>query len=457
MFLDLLGYSLNEVLGKQHSSITAKQDAEKDEQTSFWNTLKNDKFFISEILWITKNGQEIWLQGSYNVVFKSRKPYKVVMFATNISLEKKERVNLESKIEAINRSQASIEYDRNGEIVAANTNFLKLMDYNRDEIVGRHHRLLIDSTEAETPEYATFWKRLRSGRFHSGEFRFKNKKGQDVWIHSSYNPLFGIDDNVSGVLQLAVDITAMKQASIAELVARNQILAGIPDIAAAVTNTHERAASAAAAAVETSNIVNSVAAGSSQLSTSVQEINGQVSQALSVSDKAVQQARQVSETVLSLVDNSKKISAVIEMISSIAGQTNLLALNATIEAARAGESGRGFAVVASEVKSLSSQTAKATEEINVRIQAVQASSKEVHDAIDEITQTISSINDISGSISAAVEQQSCVAAATSQAMLDAASSVEVITQTIVVAPQLSDAITTVVSFARDAMNSRGER
>ena len=110
--------------------------------------------------------------------------------------------------------------------------------------------------------------------------------------------------------------------------------------------------------------------------------------------------------VTALVAAAQKIGEVTQMITDIASQTNLLALNATIEAARAGEAGKGFAVVASEVKSLASQTAKATEEIGLQIKGIQESSQTTAHAIREIAQIIGRVREIGTSISSAVEQQS---------------------------------------------------
>jgi methyl-accepting chemotaxis protein len=139
---------------------------------------------------------------------------------------------------------------------------------------------------------------------------------------------------------------------------------------------------------------------------SVDEIGRQVRESNRIAESAVKQAHQTDERISKLSRAAQQIGDVVKLITAIAEQTNLLALNATIEAARAGEAGRGFAVVASEVKSLASQTAKATDEISSHILGMQDATKESVAAIKEIGSTISQISDIASTIATAVEQQS---------------------------------------------------
>ncbi|UYO49865.1 HAMP domain-containing protein [Rhodopseudomonas palustris] len=161
----------------------------------------------------------------------------------------------------------------------------------------------------------------------------------------------------------------------------------------------------ASAAEETSVNVQTVATGTEQLASSIAEISRQVTTSAEIATRAVREAGETDTTMQGLADNAERISAVIDLIQSIASQTNLLALNATIEAARAGDAGRGFAVVAAEVKDLASQTAKATEEIRAQIAAMQGVTSSAVGAIRNIGQTITSINEVTTAITAAVEEQ----------------------------------------------------
>jgi methyl-accepting chemotaxis protein len=161
----------------------------------------------------------------------------------------------------------------------------------------------------------------------------------------------------------------------------------------------------ASAAEETSVNVQTVSAGTEELSSSISEIGRQVVASAEIAKKAVEEAGATDATMAGLADNASRISVVVDLIQVIASQTNLLALNATIEAARAGEAGRGFAVVASEVKSLASQTAKATDEIRAQIASMQSVTTSAVNAIRNIGQTIGEINDVTTAIAAAVEEQ----------------------------------------------------
>jgi methyl-accepting chemotaxis protein len=189
------------------------------------------------------------------------------------------------------------------------------------------------------------------------------------------------------------------------------------------TSAQEAAAQAgvvAGAAGDVSSSVQSVAAGSDEMGASIREIAQNANQAAEVASSAVGVAQNTNATVTKLGESSAEIGNVIKVITSIAEQTNLLALNATIEAARAGEAGKGFAVVASEVKDLAQETAKATEDISQRVEAIQTDTAGAVDAIAEITRVIAQINDYQVTIASAVEEQTATTAEMSRSITEAA-------------------------------------
>jgi len=174
------------------------------------------------------------------------------------------------------------------------------------------------------------------------------------------------------------------------------------------SNSEETSAQAdvvSKAAQAVSQNLQTVATGAEEMETSIKEIARNATEAAKVATSAVKVAAATTITVSKLGESSTEIGQVIKVITSIAQQTNLLALNATIEAARAGEAGKGFAVVANEVKELAKATAKATEDISGKIEAIQTDTKAAIDAIASISGVINRVNEISGTIATAVEEQ----------------------------------------------------
>lgn len=181
---------------------------------------------------------------------------------------------------------------------------------------------------------------------------------------------------------------------------------GIVDtVASAATELHSTAETMAAAAVESSSQSQTVASAAEQLSASINEISSQVHRTSETLSTAVAGAEQSNRKMTDLRQKAEQIGDIIGVITEIASQTNLLALNATIEAARAGEAGKGFAVVANEVKSLSMQTAKATEDISREIRQIQDETRGAADAIASVIAMVNELSGMTGAIAGAVEEQ----------------------------------------------------
>ncbi|WP_258236743.1 methyl-accepting chemotaxis protein [Nocardioides campestrisoli] len=184
--------------------------------------------------------------------------------------------------------------------------------------------------------------------------------------------------------------------------------------------TSERAESASTSSVQVSASIQTVATAAEEMTASIREIAKNATEAATVATTAVGVASAAQGTVASLGESSAEIGKVIKVITSIAQQTNLLALNATIEAARAGDAGKGFAVVANEVKELAKETARATEDIGQKIEAIQSDTSGAVTAIAEITDVISRINDIQTTIASAVEEQTATTNEIARNVTDAA-------------------------------------
>ncbi len=423
-FLGAVGYSLSEIQGQHHSMFVDKEEAKSSEYGQFWRTLASGEFFSGEFKRINKQGDEIWIQASYNPVYdKNGKTVKVIKIASDITQAKLKNFDDEGQVAAISRSQAVISFKPDGTIINANENFLGAVGYSLEEIKGQHHRMFVAGDEAQSPAYKQFWQDLAEGQFQANEYKRVGKGGDEIWIQASYNPIFDQAGKVIKVVKFATDITAAVKERMHRSEVQSSIDADLTEIMEAIINASTQATEAAAASSQTSENVQAVAGGIDELAASVSEINQQVTNALEISTRAVEEADNTNSIVTGLADAAQRIGDVVSLISEIAEQTNLLALNATIESARAGEAGKGFAVVASEVKSLAGQTANATEEISSQIAQVQSTTDEAVNAIKTITDTISKINEISSMISAAVEEQSAVTGNMSSNMQTAADSV----------------------------------
>lgn len=406
-FLKFTGYSKDEVIGKHHSMFVAKEDSQSADYATFWKQLAQGQSKTAEFRRFGKGGKEVWMQASYMPVMRGGKVVSVLKTATDVTAQKLQAADSKGQIDAINASQAVIHFDLDGTILEANENFCKTLGYDRSEIVGRKHAMFVDESDRGA-SYRKFWDELRAGKFQSAEYRRIGKGGKDVYIQATYNPIFDSNGRVFKVVKFATDVSKRveerkrRQSVIAE------IDADLAEILSAVQNVVTLAMNSANDSRATSQSVENVATGASQLASSVGEISGQVSKAGQVSTEAVGRSRNAAEFMHTLSSSAEQITNVVRLISDIAEQTNLLALNATIEAARAGEAGKGFAVVASEVKALATQSARATEEISAQIQAVQQATSGAMESIGLVETVIEELNDISVSISSAVEEQSFV-------------------------------------------------
>lgn len=378
-FLDAMGYSLDEVRGKHHSMFVTPEDRDSVAYRDFWARLNKGKHEAAEYKRLAKGGREIWILATYNPIFdEAGKPFKVVKFATDVTQQKLKAADNDGQIAAIAKSQAVIEFNMDGTIRTANENFLKTMGYSLAEIQGKHHRMFVESRECDSAAYREFWESLKRGQFQAAEYKRLAKGGREIWIQASYNPIFDLNGTPCKVVKYATDVTA-------QAIGRKK----------------------AEAARE---LIDSVAAGSEEMSASIREISETMSKSRETAALATSKASAVDEQAQQLNTASQSMGGIVELIADITGQINLLALNATIESARAGEAGRGFAVVAAEVKNLANQAKSATDTISREIDSLNSIAGDVAGSLGAIKGAIESVNEYIATTAAAVEEQSIVTA-----------------------------------------------
>ncbi|WP_028292841.1 methyl-accepting chemotaxis protein [Oceanobacter kriegii] len=338
IFLNTVGYSLEEIQGKHHRMFCEPEVYQSHEYNTGWQRLAQGEVLSGQFKRLRKNGDAIWLEATYNPVFDADgKVSSVIKFASDITEYMIKNAETRAVLDAVNRTSAVIEFHPDGTIITANDNFTSTMEYSLQELQGMHHRSFCKPEFANSSEYKRMWQDLASGRAIGGRFERVNRSGKTVWLEASYSPVVDISGKVTKVIKFATDITPHVDQAMAD--------------ARRAAGAHEIASGTLETASDGTVVIQNAAEEMRRIADSVTT---------------------TASAIADLGKTSEQITAIVNSIRGIADQTNLLALNAAIEAARAGEQGRGFAVVADEVRQLAARTSDSTQEISDMISKIQS-------------------------------------------------------------------------------------
>ncbi|MFD2175197.1 PAS domain S-box protein [Rhodobacter lacus] len=207
-YCEILGYSPEELVGQSLGKLMLPSYAKSIGTGPFWEGLRAGQVQRLAVTRLRKTGELVWLETTYVPTRDaSGKVVEVFSFASDITQKTRERKHMEAMVAALRRSQAVIEFDLEGKVLDVNDAFLQTMGFSREEVIGKHHSMFMPAGGAETPDYAAFWNKLRTGDFVSGSFQRVGKGGRPVFLRATYNPIIGIDGKLCGVVKFAQDIT----------------------------------------------------------------------------------------------------------------------------------------------------------------------------------------------------------------------------------------------------------
>lgn len=439
-FCKALGYELRDIVGKHHSMFVDPAYASSAEYKAFWTKLSAGKFDQQQYKRVGKGGREVWIEASYNPVFRRGKPVKVIKIATDITAQKLKSAEDAGKIDALSRAQAIIEFTPAGDILTANNNFLAALGYSLAEIQGKHHSMFCETDFARSEPYKEFWGKLASGQLVADEFMRVGKGGRKVFIQASYNPIFDLNGKVFKVVKFATDVTArvenveqlarcltnLADGDLAQTIQKpfipslerlrtdfndaseklkdamatvaenaKAISGGSNEIRMAADDLAKRTEQQAASVEETAAALEEITTTVKDSSRRAEEAGQLVGRARDHAEHSGKVVRDAIGAMDQIESSSREISNIIGVIDEIAFQTNLLALNAGVEAARAGEAGKGFAVVAQEVRELAQRSAKAAKEIK---SLITASGSHVANGVALVTNAGSALREIASQV-----------------------------------------------------------
>ncbi|MCU0447537.1 MAG: PAS domain S-box protein [Microscillaceae bacterium] len=240
LFLQATKYTPEEVLGKEHNILIPDNQVDTASNERLWRDLRAGIPRSGEFKRVDKYGQEIWLRATYSPIKdKNGIPYKVLKLAFDITEDKKTRLDFKEQLDAFRRSSGILEFDITGKIIDANENFLELMEYSREEVIGKDHTIIVPDEEKNSRAYLALWHKLRQGTYHIGEVKRITKSGRTVWFQGSFNPILDLDGNPYKIIEVIINVTDRKLAEVRMLATKEELQSKESNLVALINNTDD--------------------------------------------------------------------------------------------------------------------------------------------------------------------------------------------------------------------------
>lgn len=208
IFMDALHYEHEDLIGQSYEILLPSSEINKPAYFEFWESLKNGETQVYQPRFINKNKDSVWLNAAYTPIKDhTKKVIKVIMIALNITEQFLDSLRYQSQLQAIHNSNAVIEFDTHGFILDVNDIYLRMLGYKRDELIGKHHSIILPEDERESDEFITFWDKLSRGEFVQGRFCRLHRNGKEIWIWGSFNIILDYEGKPQSIINIAQDIT----------------------------------------------------------------------------------------------------------------------------------------------------------------------------------------------------------------------------------------------------------
>jgi len=210
-FINLLGYNDEELIQNKFTTLFRKKFIASDKYKKIWNTLTSGEYVSGQFNFISKQQVDLWLEASFNPILdETGNPIKIVLYASDITEKMIKNYDYSGQVAAIKKTLAVTEYTPNGVILKSNDKFSEILGYTEEELIGQDHKIFISKEHYDEISHQEFWRNLREGNFLVNEYRRMAKNNKEVWLRSSYNPIYDLHKNIYKIVCYSTEVTDEK-------------------------------------------------------------------------------------------------------------------------------------------------------------------------------------------------------------------------------------------------------